>query len=161
VPIPGKNSTPNALKLTFFSSKIEKKFLGKGTAPPQMPPHSPPPSAPSILWRSTSAPSVPRLSPRPPDFAPPISTHLPQPMSTAKQPWSKSSKERKFQGRKRPGSERARERNGQERSKSARERFGQGANQPGSYWPIRSPATRRFAPGNELAQERITKKLGT
>jgi len=114
----------------------------------QPPPHSPSPSAPtarrsygagaSILWCSTSAPSAPRLSPRPPDFDPfpHIFSRLgPERKShKAKVPRSESSREWNGQGTKEPG------------SKSTREWFGQGANRPGSYWPIRS--------GSELDRER-------
>ena len=53
--------------------------------------------------------------------------------------WSERATERKFQGAKWPGNERA------------RERVGQGANRPESYWPIRSGE--RIGPG--------AKRLGT
>ena len=124
----------------FLAQKMEKKIWGGGAQPP---PYSAIGSrrgadCTSILWRSTSAPSAPRLSPRPPDFAPHFHIpSVPPPMSGAKEPQSESSRERNGQETKGPGSE------------SARQRFGQGANLPGSYWPIRSrerigPAAKRL-----------------
>jgi len=116
----------------FFSSNMEKNFWG-GAQPP---PYSPPPSAPTAPLAPRSYGARPRRLRHlgcPPDLltSPPFPhtfRHVcPERKShRAKVQGSESSRERKFKEMKWPG------------SKSAREQFGQGANRPGSYWPIRS-----------------------
>ena len=95
-----------------FLTQESKKIFWGGAQPP---PHSPPPSVLTVSLAPRSYGAQPRRLRHlgcPQDLLtlPPISTHLPPPMSGAK------------------GS-------GNER---ARERKRQGANRPGSYWPIRS-----------------------